>query len=173
VFFDEPILSGFGSAYLPISREEVAEILLQTLTAARDPGPVTLGVHCCGNTDWSLLLDAPIDILSFDSYGYGDSLLLYEKSLQAFLTQGGRLAWGLVPTGEELVRESGDSLWERFQGQVRQVAAGGKEIREVLTQSLLTPACGLGYLTPENALRALKLLGELSRRGREWLAACL
>lgn len=169
VFFDEPILTGFGSAYLPISQEEVAEILLQTMTAAREFGPVSLGVHCCGNTDWSLLLESPLDILSFDSYGYGDSLFLYEKALQAFLARGGRLAWGLVPTGEELSREDGDSLWERFQGQVRQAAAGGN-VSDVLNQSLLTPACGLGYLTPENAVRALQLLGELSRRGRAWLA---
>ena len=78
VFLDEPFLTGFGSAYLPISKEEVTEILTQTLEEAREAaaGPVTLGMHCCGNTDWSLLLNAPIDILSFDSYGFFESLRL-------------------------------------------------------------------------------------------------
>ncbi|MEW6387301.1 MAG: methionine synthase [Thermodesulfobacteriota bacterium] len=168
IFFDEPYLTGFGSAFLPVSREEVTAILSDTLEAARQPGPVILGVHCCGNTDWSLLLEAPIDILSFDSYGYFPSLLLYEDSLRKFFARGGWLAWGLVPTGEELHQEEADSLWQRFQQQVRELEARGLEAPVVLSQSLLTPACGLGYLTPAAATRALVLLGELSARARRW-----
>jgi hypothetical protein len=171
IFFDEPYLTGFGSAYLPISKGEVMDILTQTLEAVRQSGPVSLGVHCCGNTDWSLLLEAPLDILSFDSYGYFDSLRLYEKALQGFLGRGGWLAWGLVPTGEDLDAETGDSLWERFQGQVQQLAPAGTAIKEILSHSLLTPACGMGYLSPVAATRVLGLLAELSAKGRSWLAS--
>lgn len=171
IFFDEPYLSGFGSAYLPISREEVAEILSQTLEAARQPGPVTLGVHCCGNTDWSLLLEAPIDILSFDSHGYFDSLRLYEKTLKKFLARGGWLAWGLVPTSGELQEEQAASLWQRFQSQVEQLQAAGIDQGLILSQALLTPACGLGYLRPDSARRVLALLSDLSARGQEALAS--
>ena len=170
IFFDEPYLTGFGSAYLPVARGEVVEILTQTLEAVRQAGPVSLGVHCCGNTDWSLLLESPIDILSFDSYGYFDSLGLYDQALQGFFARGGRLAWGLVPTGEDLDGETGDSLWQRFQGQVQQLAPGGMSTKEVLSRALLTPACGLGYLSPEAATRALALLADLSVRARKWLA---
>ncbi len=172
IFFDEPYLTGFGSAYLPISRVEVMEILTQTLEAARQSGPVTLGVHCCGNTDWSLLLEAPLDILSFDSYGFFDSLRLYEKPLEKFLARGGCLAWGLVPTGEELKSESPESLWQRFKDQVARLAGDQKfSIKEILSQSLLTPACGMGYLSPQFAQRALAMLSELSTRGQNWLAS--
>jgi hypothetical protein len=171
VFFDEPILTGFGSAFLPVSREEVTTILTETIEAVKEPGPVTVGVHCCGNTDWALLLETPVDILSFDSYGYFDHLLLYDKALTAFFRRGGFVAWGLVPTGEELAQETGDSLWERFTSQVERLAELGLGSREVLQHSLLTPACGLGYLSPEGATRALRLLSELSGRAREWLAA--
>jgi hypothetical protein len=171
VFFDEPILTGFGSAFLPVSREEVTTILTETIEAVKEPGPVTVGVHCCGNTDWALLLETPVDILSFDSYGYFDHLLLYDKALAAFFRRGGYVAWGLVPTGEELAQETGDSLWQRFTSQVERLAGLGLGLQEVLHHSLLTPACGLGYLSPEGATRALTLLSELSGRGREWLAA--
>jgi len=174
IFFDEPYLTGFGSAYLPISREEVLEILGLTLEETRQAagGPITLGMHCCGNTDWSLLLAADIDILSFDSFGYFNSLRLYDQALQKFLARGGWLAWGLVPTGEELTGETTDSLWQRFQEQVQQLAAEQQlGLKEVLSQALLTPACGMGYLPPELARRVLAELQELSARGRQWLAS--
>jgi hypothetical protein len=176
VFLDEPYLSGFGSAYLPISGPEVTAILTQTLTEAREAaaGPVNLGIHCCGNTDWSLLLKAPIDILSFDSYGYFENLRLYAQALAAFLDRGGWLAWGLIPTldPEELEKETADSLWRRFQQQVAQLAQDLKTgPKHILSQSLLTPACGMGYLNRDAALRVLTFLKELSFRGQEWLAS--
>jgi len=171
IFFDEPILTGFGSAFFPVSREEVAQLLRDALETTRQSGPVLLGVHCCGNTDWSLVLSLPLDILSFDSYGYFDSLALYEDPLRHFLDRGGWLAWGAVPTGEELARESAASLWERFTAQVERLAARGLGHRRVLSQALLTPSCGLGYLTPEAAVTALGFLQELSARARDWLAS--
>ncbi len=171
IFFDEPILTGFGSAFLPVSREEVTTILTETMEAAKEAAPMVVGVHCCGNTDWGLLLSTPLDILSFDSYGFFDHLLLYDQALAAFFQRGGYLAWGLVPTGEELAQETGDSLWERFVSQVERLADLGLGWREVLSHSLLTPACGLGYLSPDGATRAMTLLSELSARGRQWLAA--
>jgi hypothetical protein len=169
IFFDEPILTGFGSAFFPISREEVITMLTDTLDAVRQPGPAMVGIHCCGNTDWSLLLKLPIDILSFDSYGYFESLLLYEQELADFLNRGGRLAWGLVPTSDDLNREDEESLWERFQHQVRATQERGVDLHRLLFQALLTPACGLGYLPSEAATRALALLRSLSARGRRWL----
>jgi hypothetical protein len=175
IFLDEPYLTGFGSAYLPISREEVLEILGQTIEALREAagGPVAVGLHCCGNTDWGLLLEAPIDILSFDSYGYLESLRLYGQAVAKFFARGGWLAWGLVPTGADDFRdETADSLWERFALQVARLAQEQKTgLKEILSRALLTPACGMGYLSPEEARRGFQLLGELSLRGQEWLAS--
>ena len=168
IFFDEPYLTGFGSAFLPISAGEVSTILGEALHAAREPGPVLLGVHCCGNTDWDLLLKAPLDILSFDSHGYYETMLLYQDSLKSFLARGGRLAWGLVPTGEDLKSATVESLWGRFQGQVEELSGRGLDRRMVLSQALLTPACGLGYLSPELAAQALFFLKELQHRARRW-----
>lgn len=174
VFLDEPSLTGFGSAYLPISREEVTEILTQTLEETRGAatGPVTLGSHCCGNTDWSLLLNAPLDIVSFDSYSYFDNLRLYAQPLSAFLARGSWLAWGLVPTNEDFEHETTDRLWERFQEQATRLAADQKlGLRGILSQSLLTPACGTGFMSRDAARRVLTSLAELSTRGQEWLAS--
>jgi len=174
IFLDEPFLSGFGSAYLPISREEVLEILGQTIVELRQAAdaPLVVGLHCCGNTDWGLLLEAPIDLLSFDSYGYFESLQLYGQALVKFFQRGGWLAWGLVPTGEDFRQETTEGLWLRFTRQVAQLAQELKTTsKEILSRAILTPACGMGYLSPDEARRALRILADLSARGQEWLAS--
>ncbi|MGO9619812.1 MAG: hypothetical protein ACLPT6_00210 [Desulfobaccales bacterium] len=174
IFLDEPYLTGFGSAYLPISREEVLEILGETIGEMRQAAdaPVVVGLHCCGNTDWGLLLEAPIDLLSFDSYGYFESLQLYGQALVKFFQRGGWLAWGLVPTGEDFRHETAEGLWMRFTRQVAQLAQELKTTpREILSRGILTPACGMGYLSPDEARRALRILANLSARGQEWLAS--
>jgi len=175
IFLDEPYLTGFGSAFLPISREEVLEILAATIEELRQTagGPVAVGLHCCGNTDWGLLLEAPIDILSFDSYGYFDSLRLYDKPVAKFFSRGGWLAWGLVPTrADEFGQEAVDRLWQRFTQQVGQLARDQHTgLKEILSRALLTPACGMAYLSPEEARRGFQVLAALSARGQEWLAS--
>jgi hypothetical protein len=174
VFLDEPYLTGFGSAYLPLSKDEVSAILTQTLEEVREvaPGPITLGVHCCGNTDWSLLLNAPYDIVSFDSHGYFESLRLFAPAIKGFLARGGWLAWGLVPTNEDFQQETPDGLWERFQAQATRLAQDvDGSLKQVLSQSLLTPACGTGYMSPDDARRVFATLATLHARGQEWLAA--
>jgi hypothetical protein len=174
IFLDEPFLTGFGSAYLPISRDEVTEILTQTLDETREAatGPVTLGMHCCGNTDWSVLLNAPIDILSFDSYGYFESLRLYDQAVGQYLARGGWLAWGLVPTNDDFQHETPDKLWQRFQEQATRLAADVHYgLKEILAQSILTPACGTGYMSQDDSRRVLTTLKELGDRGQEWLSS--
>jgi hypothetical protein len=84
IFFDEPSLSSFGSAFSGLNREEV----IVSLNECFDAVSGLKGVHCCGNTDWSLLLSTDLDILSFDAYGYLETLALYPKELRKFLEKG-------------------------------------------------------------------------------------
>jgi hypothetical protein len=168
IFFDEPSLTGLGSAFMQISREEVITLLTETITAAREPGEAYFGVHCCGNTDWSVLLETPIDILSFDSYEFFDNLKLYDKPLKNFLARGGYLAWGLVPTSPTAPAETEEALWTKFTAQVEELVRMGLDRKALLSQSLLTPACGLGCLAPDKAKASLENLAGLSRRAQSW-----
>ncbi len=171
IFFDEPSLTGFGSAFLQISRDEVIGLLTEAITAGREPGETMFGVHCCGNTDWSVLLETPIDILSFDSYEFFANLKLYDRALKKFLARGGYLAWGLVPTSPTAPDETEEALWEKFRTQVEELAQLGVDQALLLSRSVLTPACGMGYLAPEKARRSLACLASLSRRAKSWLAS--
>ena len=61
-FIDEPILSAFGSStYVSVNRDEVVAALSECVEAVHMDGGLA-GTHCCGNTEWSILIDAGVDI---------------------------------------------------------------------------------------------------------------
>ncbi|WP_461246427.1 uroporphyrinogen decarboxylase/cobalamine-independent methonine synthase family protein, partial [Treponema sp. R6D11] len=109
-FLDEPILSAFGSStYVSVKREDVVSILSEAIEAVRAEGGIA-GIHCCGNTEWSILIDAGVDIVNFDAFEYGDTIAIYADSVKKHLEKGGVLAWGVVPTSEKIRDQTVDSL---------------------------------------------------------------
>lgn len=171
LFFDEPALTGFGSsAFISISKEAVAACFAEVIDAVHTEGGLA-GVHVCANAEWSLILDSPADILSFDAYAYFDRLLLYRDALKAFLDRGGILAWGIVPTlnAEDLEKETAASLIEAWWEKVDKLTSAGIDRQKIIDQALITPACGTGSLTLEQATRVLRLTAEVSREIRNTL----
>ena len=43
-------------------------------------------LHCCGNTDWSMLLKRDIDILNFDAYNFVKEFSLYHADIKNFIS---------------------------------------------------------------------------------------
>lgn len=162
LFFDEPGLSAFGSAFSGLNQEDVILSLNECFCSIDG----LKGVHCCGNTDWSLLLSTKLDILSFDAYGYLENLSLYPSELKAFLKRGGILAWGIVPTSEEILNEDAQSLVKRFEREVESLIKEGID-PELLKRAILTPSCGTASLPVELAERVCHLTAEVSKRLRE------
>jgi len=162
IFFDEPSLSSFGSAFSSLNREDVIHSLNECFNAVKG----LKGIHCCGNTDWSVLLSTNLDILSFDAYGYLETLSLYPKELRTFLERGGILAWGIVPTNEDVLKEEAQSLVRRFKEGVKNLSK--KEIDQTLLQkAIITPSCGTASLPIPLAERVCRLTAEVSTRLRE------
>lgn len=128
------------------------------ISSVRGAGALA-GVHICANGDWSLALESDADIISFDAYSYFDSLILYEKQLTVFLARGGILAWGIVSTGDPaaVARESVESLSLKWDGQLKAVSALGFSGKQLMEQTLITPACGTGSLDLDIALKVLAL----------------
>jgi len=162
LFFDEPSLSSYGSAFSSLNREEVVLSLNECIKGIKG----LRGVHCCGNTDWSMLLSADIDILSFDAYGYLENLSLYPKELKNFLEQGGILAWGIVPTSEAILNEDAQSLVKRVKEGVKTLAKNGID-PNLLQRAILTPSCGTASLSIPLAERVCQLTAEVSKRLQE------
>jgi hypothetical protein len=164
LFVDEPSLAAFGSsAFVSVSARQIQEGL-DGVCAAAAADHVRFGTHCCGNTDWSVLLTSSLDVVSFDSFGYFDRLLLYADDVVAFLERGGILAWGAVPSldADALAAATRDSLLERLEEQMSRLADLGPGADRVRAQALITPSCGTGTLSKELAEKALRLTSELS-----------
>jgi hypothetical protein len=157
---DEPYLASVGSAILSLPREEVVAALDEIFEGL--PG-VLCGVHCCANTDWGLILSSRAMYLSFDAYEYADSLLLYPEEVSGFLARGGRIAFGVVPTSRDAIAlETPESLATRMEGILDRFASRGIPREAFIPSAVLTPACGLGTLPEDAAVRALRLTEELS-----------
>ena len=161
IFVDEPYMSAYGS----ISTSTLSSGTVVSLLDEVFGGIGGLkGVHCCGNTDWSVLLSTSADILSFDAYNYAQSLSLYPAEIKKFLERGGTVAWGIVPNDEEsLAKESVASLKDRLEEAMAPFTRNGVRFKQLIGQGLLTPSCGLASLAGEDAAAlVLELLVELS-----------
>ena len=162
-FIDEPILSAFGSStYVSVRRADVVALIGEVVQAVHADNGLA-GVHCCGNTEWPILIDAGVDIVNFDAFGYGESIALYPRQVKQFLADGGVLAWGVVPTSEAIRQQTADSLVNQFDKVVGNLAAkAGIDRGLIVQQAIITPSCGTGSLKIEDAERVFKLLGETS-----------
>ncbi|MBW2111083.1 MAG: hypothetical protein JRH00_06565 [Deltaproteobacteria bacterium] len=167
IFMDEPYLSGFGSAFSPVQRHEVIDTLRIVMDYLRENSQALIGIHCCGNTDWSMLLEAGPDIINFDAFDYMDHFLLYREDLVRFIDGGGAIAWGIVPTSGFTGEESVDGLLIRLEKGLNRVTEWGVDRGLLARRSILTPSCGMGTMAPEEARAAMALLSDLSRRCRE------
>ncbi|THB72020.1 MAG: hypothetical protein D6B25_17585 [Desulfobulbaceae bacterium] len=163
LFFDEPGLAGFGSsAFITITPEDVKACLTEVFAAVKTEGALS-GVHVCANTEWSLIFDSGVDVVSFDAYSYFDKFVLYPDHIRRFFEQGGILASGIVPTSVEFIeQEDVESLTNLWLQQSHQLEEIGIDKRTIYEQSLITPSCGTGTLSEEMAVRVMELTRDVS-----------
>jgi len=165
LFLDEPYMAAFGSAFISLSREQVVAYLDEVFDSIHAEGGVA-GVHCCANTDWSVLLATKVDILNLDAYGFVENLALYPAELREYLDRGGNVCWGVVPNNEQIFNETPQGLAERLRNGisliVEKAATRGVTIQteEFANRSLIAPACGLGSTSVEVADQVFEVLAE-------------
>lgn len=171
VFIDEPGLVSFGSSgFSGISEEMVTTSVAAVVQSIQQAGGLA-GLHICANGDWGPPLKSAADIISFDAYFYFENFILLREPLIRFIERGGILAWGIVPTGDPLVveKENSDSLFAKWQEQVKVLSGFGFPEKQLMEQTLIAPSCGTGSLPIDLAQKVLAMTGELSHRARELL----
>ncbi|MCF6177121.1 MAG: hypothetical protein L3J71_15290 [Victivallaceae bacterium] len=166
-FIDEPILSAFGSStYVSVNREEVVAALEECIAAVHADGAYA-GIHCCGNTEWSILIDAGVDIVNFDAFEFGETIAMYPEKVKMHLERGGCLAWGVVPTSTAIREQTVDSLEAQLEKMMDHLAAQGIDKALILKQAIITPSCGTGSMDEADAEKVFKLTGKLGKRMQE------
>lgn len=160
IFIDEPILSALGSSsYLGVNADEALRLLQEMVKTIKAEGGIA-GIHCCGNADWPMVMKSGADIVNFDAYDYLDTLALYHEECRNFLEAGGYFAWGIVPTSDAIAGENPDSIREKFQTGLRTFSQH-IPIDLIRSNILITPSCGTGSRTVEEAVKIFQLLMRL------------
>ncbi|MFC2038143.1 hypothetical protein ACFLUG_00010 [Chloroflexota bacterium] len=132
-----------------------------------------IGIHCCDNFDWSLLMKTNLDFINFDAYHYGNTMSLYIDELARFLKRGGMISWGIVPTTgtttgvADIENENPGSLVERLEQVLQLVIDGGIDKETLFEASWITPTCSTQSMSPELAKRVFVFTKEVSQRMRE------
>lgn len=152
IFIDEPYLVSIGSSFFNIKTEDVVGMLNEVIAAIHQEGACA-GIHCCGNTDWSIVLKADIDILNYDAYNYPESIFLYRQDLDGFLKRGGVIAWGVVPNNAEGPLPQAENLLERLD----------KYMPYLRRPGLITPSCGLSGVSVRRSEEILALTVRAAR----------
>ena len=161
IVFDEPYLCSFGSAFVNVSREDVIAALDVCIAAVHAEGALA-GIHCCGNTDWSLVFSTAADVVNFDAYAWFQGIPLYPDSLRAFVDRGGILSWGIVPASAGAGDLDSAVLLRMFDERVDQLVEKGIDRATIYRQSMFTPSCGMGTQTPAFADSVLDSVIRLS-----------
>ncbi|MFC1645965.1 hypothetical protein ACFL2Y_02170 [Candidatus Omnitrophota bacterium] len=145
IFIDEPYLVAVGTnQFATLDKSKIADKLNYVIDAIHEEGALA-GIHCCGNTDWSIIIETNIDILSFDAFEFLDSLFIYKESLNKFIQRGGVLACGIVPNKQDY----------NLDGYLEHSIGVFKKERLLLSNGVLvTPSCGCGTVSEDFAKKA-------------------
>jgi methionine synthase II (cobalamin-independent) len=164
IFFDEPLLSGYGSISMNLGKEEIIDCLNRSISSLQGLS----GVHICGGTDWSIIMETGIKVIHFDAYQFFSNMLAYASELKQFLLNGGRLAWGIVPAEEEfLQQETTLDLMKSLEEKIGLLIKEGISEEILIKNSLVSQSCGLSTLSEGLAEKALKLTKEVSSAMRK------
>jgi len=160
-FLDEPALTAYGtSTYVFLSRSDIVTTLAEVVDAIHQDNALA-GIHCCGNTEWSILIDAGADIISFDAFEFGHTIALYPDAVKTLFERDGFLAWGVVPTSVAIRDQSPESLAEHLDKMIDNLSAKGIDKQVIIDHSVITPSCGTGSMEVGDAQAVFDIIAEL------------
>jgi|SRR5208283_2113004 len=160
IFIDEPILSALGSSsYLGVDTGEAFRLIRDMTSAIKDAGGIS-AVHCCGRADWPLVMESGAQIINFDAFDYFDTIAIYHEELNKFLSGGGYLAWGIVPTSDVIEKVDDGQLIGLMHAHFDKLC---KYLPDALVKEniLLTPSCGTASRSVGETTKICQLLMRL------------
>ena len=138
VWLDEPglgwVFSGL-SGYSDVRAKQDYQNFLNGLEGLR-------ALHLCANVNLPYLLELGIELLSFDAYQIELMPKGYASAVAKFLSSGGVICWGIVPTDSAgLDRETPETLAKLLSGYWEVVSQNsGLSTKQIAEQALIAPA---------------------------------
>ncbi len=159
VWLDEPglgwVFSGL-SGYSDVQAKQDYQDFLNDLESPR-------ALHLCANVNLPYLLGLGIELLSFDAYQMELMPKGYTSAVTEFLSSGGVISWGIVPTDSScLSEETPETLAKRLSGYWEVVSQNtGLAAKQIAEQALIAPArCCLKNTGQVGAADNLTIHGE-------------
>jgi hypothetical protein len=105
----------------------------------RATGAAAWGVHVCGPVPWALVDALEVDVLSFDAVRHPPDAAVLDR----IIARGGRIAWGVVDPVAPV-----------------EPAAIAARVAVPAANSMLTPTCGTGVLSPAKEAQVARALAQ-------------
>lgn len=158
IFIDEPWFGELLRPSFPLAPDVAIDLLSGAMAAVS--GVATVGVHCCSVADVPSLIAAGPDVLAVPMRA---DLVNVAGYLARFVENGGRIAWGVIPTDGPMF-VSPDRHWRDLVALWTELDERGVDLELLRSRSLVTPHCGLGTHTPIVAERVCRGVREIGRR---------
>ena len=158
VFVDEPGLTAAMHDGFPLDPNRTIDLVSSAL-ATIEPHALT-GLHCCGEADWRVVLQAGAQILSLP---LGAGAVAHAGAIGGFLERGGWVAWGAVPTSGPL-GSTPERIWQQLSTEWCGLTQSGCDPVVLREQAMITPACGLALHGEAQADLVLRLTNQVARR---------
>ena len=156
VSFDEP--AGIDSNIL----KQYSKIF-----ALQEDLKCAIGLHCCSDTNWKLVLESPCQFISFDTELSSGSLFANRELLINFFKRGGILAPGIVPTlhFDKFDPDiSVNDLWEKLSATLTP-----QQLQQYAPNIVITASCGHAYRPEKETLQTIAALKDVQHRLRKKL----
>lgn len=148
----------------PALGASLIDLLRSAVLRIRRPG-LLVGLHCCDELPFSAVNEIAPDLLSFDAH-HGGAAFANDPEARRFVADGGHVAWGWVPTRDDLSNVDAAAVVDRWLGVARRMTASGEgiDLVRIRCRSLVTASCGLAGSSESTCERSFELAREISLR---------
>ena len=162
IVLDEPLLPNYMGAHGSAKARRVTKLLRSIVVRLQRRG-AQVGIHCCNRVSPVTLIDLGVDLVHFDAHYFPTQIARARPEIQKFISGGGIIAWGIIPTDGTLTKAAEVRLEKRFNDLLASLEARGLPLRTVLGQSMVSPTCGTSQLTVEQSEKIMDFALTLSR----------
>ena len=165
VILDEPWLDQLMAADFPIPPDEAVDLMSSGMAALAPTA--TVGVHCCSRFDVATMLATGPAVISVPA---GEDLVDWAGYIARFVSEGGVVAWGAVPT-DGPIGPSAERPWRALSDLWCALVQLGCDPVTLRRQSLISPSCGLATHSVSVARRIARQTGDVAKRVKDQAGA--